>query len=115
MANGNGTKLRHDPDTRFYVAVAIGVATVLGGNGILVRQATVDVGQDRFFGYEGRAVERRVAALEEDNKRLELHLANHPDHALRLSLREALLRIEHLETENAQLRDELREIRQNSQ
>lgn len=109
MANGNGLKNGGDSLTRLYVALAIVAGGVLTGNGFLVRSATVEVdAPDRYRGIEGRALERRVAAL--DGK-IDAHLRNHPDHALRLSLREALLRIGHLERENERLQQELRELR----
>lgn len=119
MANGNGIKNGGDPLTRLYVALIVVAGGVLTGNGFLVRQATVEVdAPDRYRGAQGRALEqahtntvRRVDALESNQKRLDEHLQNHPDHALRLSLREAMLRIGHLEVENDQLREELQILR----
>ena len=108
MANGKDNNGSNETLTRFYVAIAVALTTILGGNSYLVRQATVTVdAPDRYTGTQGRALERRVDALEQRNGRLDEHLQNHPDHALRLSLSEALIRIGQLEIENERLRKQI--------
>lgn len=100
MANGSNNNAVNDPITRFYVALVIVAGGLLTGNGYLVRSATVEVdAPDRYTGTQGRALERRVGAIEKSQDALDAHLLNHPDHALRLLLSEALLRIKHLEAE----------------
>ena len=104
MANGNNNNGPNDPITRFYVVLIIVAGGILTGNGFLVRQATVQIdAPDRYTGTQGRALERRVTTIEQvDVKLVENiagHLTNHPDHELRLLLREALLRISQLERE----------------